>query len=470
MTRPDPNAQEPSGLYQMLVRCSRCEARNVVDIRRQGLRQARCGRCGEPLPRRLPAPLLLLAVTGLLVVFGLTHLGIDAVRKRQEVAHRARAERLIEEGRASEAVSLVPRQRTPGSEGGLLARRVAESLAAPVLAADRDAAAGPFTVEEAVGLGDELIEKHESDLPELLQVLDEPLRRLQARRIAFEILEPARALAEADPPDLARVDRALADATMVALEAPPDVAAAVELLAPGIRGRAALALARRVVTKRPEEARQILNRAAQRMPVRESRAAVAEDSHGDMPEGTLVERVASIERAVAARDAASLSRLVHARAEASWPDAAHVEMDAAVRRACEALASLQSEAASRAWDPAERASLLLSAMTCDEILPRAFLRDARAAVAETLTEAARRGGDLDQALDAWVGIASPRRDRDLAALGCLAEARGAHAAAVRAWAATSSPAALSLLARCAEEAAEAAPPATIPALAYPSDR
>ena len=139
-----------------------------------------------------------------------------------------------------------------------------------------------------------------------------------------------------------------------------------------------------------------------------------------------------------------------------------------MRRACQALASLGAERAAEAIDPEVRAQALLAAMTCDEVLPRDFLAAGRAALAETLVEAARRGGSLEDALLAWNDVASPRRDRDLAALGCLAEARGAHATAVVAWSRITSPQALGLLARCRDEPVEAMPPPTLPALAYPA--
>lgn len=453
-----------NGLFQLLVTCPRCDARNAVDVRKQGIaRRARCGRCGEPLPRRLPAPLTLLLVAAVIVVAGLTQFAVGAVREHGAQDRRARIERLMAEGRAAEAVSLLPEDRTPSSQDGVLARRVARALGEPVLAAERDATTGPAAAEAAIDVGDRLVEQHHEDLPELLELLDEPLRRLQARRTALDILSVAIAHADDVVPDLAHVESALQAATVAALDAPPDVAAAVDDLTPAIRARAALARARSLVLRRPEEARQVLARTAQRLRLPDLKPPAA-PRDGDDDARPFAERIASLRATVESRDEEALVAAVRLRPEPSWSVAQRDEMDAEVRRACVALAAAASSRAAREWDPQARADALLRATTCDEVLPREFLAASRVALAETLAEAARRGGSLEDALRAWDGVASPRRDGALAAIGCMAEARGEPVIAVLAFSRVASSSALATLATCAQEQVEALPPPDIPTI------
>ena len=409
-----------------------------------------------------------MSVTILVVVAGLTHFGLATIRQRQATSRRAVIERYLQEGRAAEAVRLLPEPRMAASEDGQLARRVARALVEPVLAADADPSSGRATVEEAVALGDELVEKYEKGLPELLEVVDDPLRHLQARRVAFDLVEDAEGLSEAPMPDLARIDRALEAGAVAALDSPPDIAAAVEVLSHGIRARAVLSRARAVVEKRPEEARALLVKAAQRLPPAQPSGRHDPPPPDEPDTAPLLTQVGRIREAVRSRDLDALGAAVRARPDSSWEPDAREELDRELRRACQALGSLSAEKAAQEIDPEARAARLIAGMTCDEVLPRDFLAASRAALAETLVEAARRGGSLEDALLAWENVQSPRRDRDLAALACLAEARGASVTAVLAWSRVGSPAALALLARCGDEPVEAMPPPTLPSLDYPA--
>jgi len=460
----------PTSLVQVLARCPRCESRNVVDLRKSGLlKHARCGRCGEPLPRRLPMALVGLLVGVVVVVLGGSHLVITAVRSHTASSRQARIQSLINEGRAGEAVELLDDARLPSSEDGILAMQVARSLAEPVLRADRHPAAGSAELDDAYRLGDKLILAHEDDLPELLKVLDEPLRRLQARRVAHDLLAVARAHSKQDPPDMAKVDSALAAAAVMAADAPPDVATAVEVLSLGIRADAVLRRVRRALPGRPAEARALLRKTAARVPTPSASLNV------DPPEPPkevqamgFGEQVAFVRDAVVRKDEAALWSIISLRPQASWDAAQRAELDAVMARACRALASLEVDEASRAWDPQDRAQRLLRAMTCDEVVPADFVVSARGALAEALTEVARRGGSVEAAISSWSSTFTPQHDRALAALGCLAEARGEPGLAVLAWANVRSDDALALVVDCSAEPLAAWPPPTTPRLDYPS--
>lgn len=460
-----------NGLLQLLVRCPRCDGRNAVDLRKQGLaRRARCGRCGEPLPRRLPAPLLLLIVASLVITAGLVHFGVDAMRARQATHRRADVARLLDEGRPADAVRLLPSPRSSSSEDGQLARRVAQALAAPVLAAAADPGSGRATVEAAVDLGDGLLEEYEKSLPELLVIVDQPLRRLIARLVAFDLVEPAREIGVSDAPDLPKLERALEAAAVRALDSPPDVAAAVEDLSHGIRARAVLVRARALVARKPDAALQLLQATAQRLPppVASGVLRPADRQADSSPAGTLLAQKTVIQSAIESRDMEALARSVQASPESEWSDAEREDLDRDVRHACLALASLGAEQAAAESDPTRRASLLLTSMTCDEILPKEFLAEGRVALAESLLEAARRGGAFGDALLALDDVAVAQRNAGLVSLACAAEERGAHAAAVLAWSRVTSAQALQRMARCADEPPAARGPVTVPALDYPS--
>jgi hypothetical protein len=107
-------------------------------------------------------------------------------------------------------------------------------------------------------------------------------------------------------------------------------------------------------------------------------------------------------------------------------------------------------------------------MTCDEMLPADFLAAGRMALADAFVDRARRGGALRPALGAWSAIHRPERDRALASIGCLAEARNDWSDAVAAWSLVESRSVLRLLADCRLEAREEAIPLPIPSLDYPS--
>lgn len=456
-------------LFTALVSCPRCGGRNAVDARKALARRSRCGRCGEALPLRVPVPVIVAAGSLVVVLLGVAYLLVGALHSHRESAARDEISVLLAQGEPGKAVPLLETPRTPSSDAGRLAQLIASKLAEPILAADRDDTLGRAALDEAVERADALVDRHGEMLPELLPLLDQPVRRLQARLAARDLLAVAERLAAAPDPRPEVVERALETARAVAAAGPGDVAAAVDSLSREIRSRATLVHARQVVGKRPDQALALLQRVAAGHVMPEiSLLAPPGEPPPDLGRLPLLDQVAAIRAAVVARDAGKLRGLVLLRAPAGWTASAAEELDREVERACRAVASLEAEAARTAFDPAERVDHLVAAMTCDELLPPDFLVDARLALADAFMDRARRGGDVEAALAAWAAVDAPGRERALAGIGCLAESRGDFEAAVSAWSRVTTRATLRLLADCRLEAREKIVPLPIPALDYPS--
>lgn len=413
-----PRRPIPAAFRRVLVRCASCGRRNAVDVARQGLRRARCGSCQAGLPRRLPAPLTVLALVGAGIAVALGWGAWRAVSDAGEAWREHGIREALEEGRPAEALGLL---RPPPRRGGEAdrARAVAERLIAPVADVADDPWAAPPAVAQAVARGDALVARHARRLPELVPVAEAALRELRARRRADELLTTARESAgRGDTPRAVQGHVEAAAARAGSGEHGAAVRSEVRRRGREVLASVILTLARqRSIAGGAAAARRVL----EELPAAAPSLRPAADASPAAPAGEPGEVLAFSRRAVAERDLAALRRAVTVRPGPTWPTAEAASAERHLEAACRALASLATARAAEGGAPSsERARLLLWAVTCDEQLPADFVQRARRARATLLARAALAGEDpaIGIAIAAW-GALPPGADR-AAALRVLA--------------------------------------------------
>ena len=436
----------PAAFRMVVVSCPACGRQNIVDVRKaRAAGGPRCGSCAGVLPSRWPRALVGGLLTAAVVGASLGLVAWAAWTDASRARLTSRTAELIGLGRAAEAVPHLPP--VPRTSSGdplprtgaplVLARRVAAALAAPVLEVDADAAASPERVADAALAADRLVSEHADLLPEIVDLLDAPGRRLADRRRALEALaaasEKAAAARRAD--DLGAVAQAVRTLLAAMSSSSPEVHDDLERRGAELVNGATLQVARESLrAKKPKDAVSLLAQRAAALRPRARAAVARRDVEPPPADLQPSEALQLVRTALDGHDAAALAAAVQLRADETWPAPLAASLEEHVTAACRALASVDA-ARARAAPPAARAELLLEAMTCDEVLPRPFLAEARRAVAAARLAAARDGDDVAAAVDAWLPLPGAERSQALAVLACLAEMRGDAGLAIRAWSA-----------------------------------
>jgi hypothetical protein len=467
----------PLAFQLVVVPCPACGKRNAVDRRRvSATGWPACGGCGGVLPRRWPKATIAVATLGPLLLAATALIVVQAVAPLREKRRVAEVRSLLDQGRAPEAAARLGPPPHVGSEADL-ALDVARGLALPVVTVEADDAATPEGIEKALATGDRLVAIHASSLPEVVGVLDPALQRLQRRRQAAELLEPAWDVALRRPADTKAVRAAVDEALARARSVSAAVHALARRRAEPVLDAAAIGAAReRARQGRMKAARQaLLERRAARDPAGRAADPPAlgpEDEPSSRPLAP-EPQLRLIRDALVVKDVSVLRTVLAVRATDDWPEDLAQALDAHVRAACLAVASIDAERAAAEERAGRRADIWLEALTCDELLPAGFLDAARRARAVALLEASREGGPAARAAASSWSAQPGGADRDaaLGELACRLEEEGDPGRALDLFALVGEDAALRRALPCAgaELAAALTEPAARPAptLPYP---
>ncbi|MEM7244531.1 MAG: hypothetical protein AAF533_04270 [Acidobacteriota bacterium] len=421
---------------RMVVRCPACARRNAIDPLASVRRRPTCGACKEPLPRLSGLGwLVVIAVPTVLLVVALAL--VQAQRERSRDDRAQRAAELARSGEIAEALAILP----SGDDGAVTPARlaIADAIAAPVLAVADAESTDLAVVEEAAAAGDRQLSTHGVALPELMERLDEPVRRLQRRRDALRLLEPLREVS-ADPTRGWDEARAQADrATRQARSASPGVLGLVDGLVEDELDHFALTRAGHLIDENDD-----LRGAWKLLALREAGASrrvqqrLASETL-DTPilpepaEGSPDELLSALAELDASASPEQLSSLVQVRPGPDWSIEQERALTEVLTRACGLLGDRGVTSAREATTATERADALLLAMTCDQLLPEDFLRACRRQLVLTRLERARTDGAWRAAWQATSSLEGVDRDEALALLACAATEANWPSLALVAW-------------------------------------
>lgn len=454
----------PSALRLVLVSCAGCGRRNKTDfwLRLRG-RRARCGSCGRTLPLRVPFPLLLAVVVASVLI---ASLGLGLQRVASERRARSVLEQALAEARASrvdEALALT-RDLDPAGD------RDVRSLLIASVVRDLERALEPGTspalVESAHRRADDLVAGHGESWPDLVRALEPITTRLRSRREVSQLVAPLRAAATEGGADLEAFSARLMRAEREARRLGDEAARTFSLEAAPAWDEAVLTAARASARAgRMQAARASLDSPG---PLGPSAKAVAgpprRSSESPGPTGKAEDLLATLRAASRDRDLEGLRWGVRLRAEPAWSTDQAGQLERELPTACRALASLAADRARDAAEPETRLALLLDAVTCDELLPSAFLARAHAAIARERVARAEGGGP-------WPDPQSLGGDESLLVrLACAADSAGRPGLTRSALRASSTPSGLAAGLSCDRWTTEPieSEPAAWPALDYPS--